>query len=93
MASDDRTDDATLQALLARLLEFRLPRALAIKEHVESGARLDDTQIEFLKGALDDAKNAQQFVVRNPEFHRVGARIVKLYEEIVGKAMENEKRG
>jgi hypothetical protein len=37
------TDAATLQALLARLLEFRLPRLLASKEHVDGGARLDDT--------------------------------------------------
>jgi len=87
-----QTDAATLQALLARLLEFRLPRLLAIKEHVDGGARLDDTQVAFLSDALEDAKSGQQFVARNPEFHAVGAQIVQLYEDIVTKAVENEQR-
>jgi hypothetical protein len=87
-----QTDAATLQALLARLLEFRLPRLLAIKEHVDGGARLDDTQVAFLKDALEDAKRGQQFVARNPEFHAIGAQIVQLYEDIVSKAVENEQR-
>ena len=87
-----QTDAATLQALLARLLEFRLPRLLAIKEHVDGGARLDDTQVAFLSDALEDANSGQQFVARNPEFHAVGAQIVQLYEDIVTKAVENEQR-
>lgn len=90
--TSEQTDAATLQALLARLLEFRLPRLLAIKEQVDGGARLDDTQVAFLKGALEDAKHAQQLFVRNPEFHAVGAQIVQLYEDIVTKAVENEQR-
>jgi hypothetical protein len=85
-------DDAVLAALLERLLKVRLPRALELKKKVEGGERLADADIAFLKAALEDARDGQRYVVRNPQFHTLGAQIVQLYEEIVGRAMENEKK-
>lgn len=88
----DPTDDAgTIQVLLDRLVKFRLPRTLAIKQRIDSGERLSETELEFLKKALRDAQEAEKYVVRNPEFHALGARIAQLYGEIINKALENEK--
>jgi hypothetical protein len=87
----DQSDDATIQVLFERLVKFRLPRALDIKKRVDAGARLSDSEIDFLKRALEDAQAASKFVVRNPEVHAVGAQIVDLYDEVVRKALENEK--
>ena len=88
----DKTDDtATMQALLDRLLRFRLPRVNALKQRVDRGERITDEDIVFLKSALEDAQSGQKFVARNPEFHSLGAQIVQLYDEIVRKAVENEK--
>lgn len=88
----DRTDDeGTIQALLERLVKFRLPRTLEIKQRIDSGERLSDSELEFLKSALKDAQDAEKFVARNPEFHTLGAKIVQLYGEIINKALENEK--
>ena len=87
------TDDtATLQALLDRLLKFRLPRAMALKKRVDAGERMTDADIAFMKEALEDAQDGQHFVARNPEFHALGGELVQLYEEIVEKATENEKK-
>jgi len=87
------TDDmATLQTLLDRLVKFRLPRAMALKERVDAGERMTDTDIAFMKDALEDAQDGQHFVARNPEFHSLGVQLVQLYEEIVEKATENEKK-
>ncbi|WP_206860929.1 hypothetical protein [Lysobacter changpingensis] len=86
------TDDtATLQALLDRLLKFRLPRAMALKERVDAGERMTDADIAFMKESLEDAQDGQHFVARNPEFHKLGAQLAQLYEEIVEKATQNEK--
>ena len=87
----DQSDDATIQVLFERLVKFRLPRALDIKKRVDAGARLSDSEIDFLKRALEDAQAASKFVVRNPEVHAVGAQIVDLYDEVVRKALENGK--
>lgn len=90
--AEDIDDTGTMQALLDRLLNFRLPRAMALKKRVDDGERLTDADIAFLKSALEDAQDGQKFVARNAEFHDLGIRIVQLYEEIVRKATENEKR-
>ena len=90
--AEDIDDTGTMQALLERLLNFRLPRAIALKKRVDAGERLTDADIAFLKSALEDAQDGQKFVARNAEFHDLGIRIVQLYEEIVRKATENEKR-
>ena len=87
-----QTDDtATLQALLDRLVKFRLPRAMALKQRVDAGERMSDSDIAFMKESLEDAQDGQHFVARNPEFHALGAQLVQLYEEIVEKATQNEK--
>ncbi|HEY0503396.1 MAG TPA: hypothetical protein VGD42_07865 [Lysobacter sp.] len=89
----ERTDDtATMQALLERLVKFRLPRAMALKERVDKGERLEEADIAFLKSALEDAQDGQHFVARNPEFHALGAQIAQLYDDIVSKALDNEKK-
>lgn len=88
----DKTDDAaTIQALLDRLVKFRLPRTLAIKQRVDGGERLTDSDIDFLKNALEEAQHGLKFVARNPEFQTLGVQIVQLYDDIVSKATENEK--
>ena len=88
----DKTDDAaTIQALLERLVKFRLPRTIAIKKRVDAGECLTDSDIQFLKVALEDAQDGQKFVARNPEFQTLGVQIAELYTDIVRKATENEK--
>jgi hypothetical protein len=88
----DQIDDATVQVLLERLTKFRLPRTLDIKQRVDAGARLTDSELGFLKDSLDDAHQAANIVVRHPEIHALGAQIVGLYDEIVRRAVENEQR-
>lgn len=86
-----QADDAAIQVLLERLVKFRLPRALDIRKRVDAGERLTDSEVGFLKQALEDAQQAAKVVARNPEVHALGAQITQLYNDIVCKALENEK--
>jgi hypothetical protein len=89
--TDHTDDEGTIQALLERLVKFRLPRSLDIKKRIDEGERLSEADIAFLKSALEDAKDGAKYVARHPEFHALGARIAQLYDDIVRKALENEK--
>ena len=89
--SDKTDDEGTIQALLERLVKVRLPRALEIKQRIDGGQRLGDNDIAFLKSALEDAQHAGKYVARNPQFQTLGVQIVQLYDDIIRKALENEK--
>ena len=78
-------------ALLQRLERHRLPRALELKKKVDSGALLDDADIEFLDTVQADMKKVQPILDQHPEYHQLAAQVMNLYKEITEKALENEK--
>jgi hypothetical protein len=86
------TDQGTIQVLLDRLTNFRLPRALELKARVDRGETLDNHDLDFLERVLEDASQAHSFIERNPEFHELATRLVSLYSEITKKALENEQK-
>jgi len=89
--SASSSDTGVLTALAQRLVDQRLPRALALKEKVEQGAVLEDRDIEFLERVLEDANKIAPVVERNPKYKEVAGRMLQLYKEIMAKALENEQ--
>ena len=89
---DPTHDLGTIQVLLDRLNNFRLPRALALKERVDAGGKLDDHDIAFLERVFEDSSQAQQLVARHPEFKSLTGKLVGLYSHITAKALENEQK-
>jgi hypothetical protein len=85
-------DAGTIQVLLNRLNEQRLPHALALKEKVDRGEQLDDYDIQFLKDVFADAQGAIGLADNNPEFQPLVARLMSLYSEITSKAVENQPK-
>lgn len=91
--TDQKTHDAGVaQALLDRMSNQRLPRALEIKERVDAGETLGEFDLRFLEEVFADAQAIQPMVERHPEYHDLAARAIHLYKEILDKAMENEKQ-
>ena len=85
-------DTGTIQVLLNRLNEQRLPHALSLKDKVDRGERLNDYDIQFLKDVFEDAQGAISLAGRNPEFQSLVTRLMGLYAEITAKAVENEPK-
>jgi hypothetical protein len=93
-AMNDSTKElGTIQALLERLNNQRLPYALELKEKVDRGERLSDYDTDFLKTVLEEAQSIPQLATKHPEYENLVSQLVGLYTHITSKGLENEERG
>ncbi len=88
--SNDTEDTGMSEALLQRLNDFRLPRLLELKERVDGGEALTDTDIEFLERVLVDARSVSAIIDKNPKLQPLYAKLTGLYNDIMSKGVENE---
>jgi hypothetical protein len=93
MNEADLKDTGMAMALLERFRTQRLPRALKIKERVDQGERLEDTDLTFLKEVLESADQIKGLVDRHPEYQEIYSRSVELYHAITTRALANEESG
>ena len=84
-------DALLIAATLNRFTKFRLPRALSLKKKVDGGEVLNDVDLNFLRRSLDDAKELNPILERNPEYLELRDKAVGLCEQILQQNAENEQ--
>jgi hypothetical protein len=89
---DHKAELGISEVLIERFEHDRLPRILKIKEHVDQGYQLEETQLLFLQQVLKDAQKNQGLVDSMPECRDLFAKVAHLYHEITEKALENERK-
>jgi hypothetical protein len=90
MTESSSHDIGVIAALVKRFESQRLPTLLEIKEKVDGGRTLDDTDIEFLARVLDDATRTLPHTESHPELHQFCSRVIHLYDHITTRALKNE---
>jgi hypothetical protein len=90
--SNKTEDTGIIEALLARLNEYRLPRLLELKERVERGEAITDNDLQLLERVLEDAREIQPLIARNPSVQPIYAQVTALYADITAKAVQNEQK-
>ena len=88
---DPSSDQGTIQALLDRLNNWRLPRALELKSRVDRGEKLGDHDLAFLQRVFEDSNQAKMLAAGHPELQSLVNQLIGLYSDITRKALENEK--
>ena len=90
---NNHPDDAgVIQTLLDRFNTQRLPRALGMKEKVERGETLEESEVEILANILTDIRTLHPLMERHPEPESLSIKALGLYTEITEKALANESR-
>lgn len=89
----DTKDTGTMEALLQRLNDFRIPRLLELQQRVGEGEVLTDYDIEFLEQVLEDARSVEGLIKRHPEVQPLVAKVTSLYHDITSKALQNAQKG
>lgn len=81
-----------IQTLIEEFEKHRLPRLLRLQDKVDSGAPINDVEMDFLCQVIEDANRTMPLTVNDPELHEFCLCVVHLYHDISTKALENEKK-
>jgi hypothetical protein len=89
--SDVSKDTGVIAVLAKRMVEERLPKALAMKERVDKGGVLNDLDLAFLEQIVADSGQLRPLMEKDPRVKELAGQMLQLYRGITEKALENEK--
>lgn len=89
--SEVSKDAGVIAVLAKRMVEERLPKALAMKERVDKGAVLNDLDLAFLEQIVNDAGQLRPLMEKDARVKELAGQMLQLYRGITEKALENEK--
>jgi hypothetical protein len=91
IVSEISKQTGVIAVLAKRMVEERLPKALALKERVDKGDVLNELDLNFLEQVVKDATAVKPLMRDDPRVLEVAGRMMELYREITEKALANEQ--
>ncbi len=85
-------DKGVIAALIQRFENYRLPRALRLKDKVDAGDPLSDADVEYLEKLFQNTQQIMPLIDRHPEYQDLVTKAISLYQHITEKGLENEKK-
>lgn len=89
--AESSNDEGIIEVLLDRFETQRLPRILRLKEKVDGGETMSDTDIAFLDQVLQDANYIKSVADDHPEYQNLVVKAISLYHDITEQALKNEQ--
>lgn len=81
-----------ITAIVERLENQRLPKLFAMKQKLDEGKPLDDTELDFLEKTMVNGREVMAMIDKHPEYQELATKVMALYKEIIDKALQLEKR-
>jgi hypothetical protein len=78
-------------ALLERLNNYYLPRAIDLKQQVDRGGCLTQYDLQFLKTAISESGESRRLAKKHPQYQQLVDQMMHLYSEIASKSLVNEQ--
>ena len=89
--ADKEQDRGVIMVLLERFEKQRLPRVRELKAKVDAGECLDEMDMAFIQEVIQSSADVEGLLKRHPEYGEIAGRALDLYNEVMDKALENEK--
>jgi hypothetical protein len=79
-------------APIDNMAEQALPRLSEIKKKVDTGRELGEVDIRFMSQVTAYAQRSRVLIERHPEWQEFFTEVLRLYGEIVDRAIENVEK-
>jgi hypothetical protein len=83
-------DRGVIYVLLEHFVRHLHPRAAEMEKKLDTGARLDDAEIEHVARVLGDIRSLRPLIDRHPEHREIAEGVIGLYADLARRAWRNE---
>lgn len=82
----------TIHSLIEQIEKQRLPLLLELKDRIDKGETLSESDIQLMTQVMLDAQWNKQLIDRDPEWQKICAEVIHLYDKIADKALDNKMK-
>jgi hypothetical protein len=82
----------TLTVTVQRVVLYRIPRALRLKQRLDEGVELSEYELGYLAALAEETRLIAPLLRKHPEWRSITNRMIQLCVDLSNDAMDNEGR-